>query len=441
MSRSLRSSFALLTLTVVACGGATKPPASPDGAAPKTAAATAARSARVPSAEIARYIPYDQFAFALYADLGGLLHTELGNAIVPAALSIAGTSLTTEQQRCIEGATANVKDGVLAANANDDAIMVLRYDDQAFDVAPCFIAGSGKPMQLEGAARAFSAGEGIVALVPGALIAGEKEQVKAALATHKPAVLPPDIKLGQDEYLVWSGKFDAQTSAHGSLLETSKRFRIALDADVPAADAEEAERDFKGIKESGTLPGMDAESAKVFAGLLKSFTLTRAGGHLSGAFELNEPVQDQARDIGTVASLATYGVRKYMQNAKIAEARIATLQIAKSYAGYLGESASKPGAKLKLVSFPAVPKKIPSGAKYQTQPSEWKAWEPLHFAFTDPQYYQYEVRAAKDGKSADIIARGDLNGDGKSSEFRLHLALDKEQLTIDPELEEHDAEE
>ena len=55
---------------------------------------------------------------------------------------------------------------------------------------------------------------------------------------------------------------------------------------------------------------------------------------------------------------------------------------------------------------------------------DWKAWAPIHFAFTEPQYFQYEVVAAKDGKSAEIIARGDLNGDGKSSLYRIKIELD-----------------
>ena len=60
-----------------------------------------------------------------------------------------------------------------------------------------------------------------------------------------------------------------------------------------------------------------------------------------------------------------------------------------------------------------------------------------------PQYYQYEVRAAKDGNSADIFARGDLNGDGKESEFVLHIAIDrkKDAMVIGPNLQERDPEE
>ncbi len=441
MSRSLRSSFSLLSLLAVGCGGAAKPPATAAAPSPSASTATPApvTASRTPPAELVRYVPFDRTAFTLYADLGGFLHTELGTGIVPAIVGLAGASLTSDQQRCIQGASATVKDALLAAGADDNAVAIIRYDDKAFDLGPCLVAGGAHAIQLAGTTRAFAADDGTIALLPGMAIAGLEPQVKAALGPHPQAVLPREVKLAPDEYLAWSGQFDAQSSAHGALLESNKRFRIALEADVPAPDAEQVEQQFKGIKQNGTLPGLDAESAKMVASLLQSFTLTRSGGHLSGAFDLSEPPQDQARDLGMLTALSVYGVRKYMLAAKADEARAAIAQIAKNYTGYLSENASKPGAKLKLISFPAVPKKIPSGAKYQSAPAEWKAWEPLRFAFTGPQYYQYEVRAAKDGKSADIIARGDLNGDGKSSEFRLHLALDKDKLTIGPDLEEHDA--
>ena len=57
------------------------------------------------------------------------------------------------------------------------------------------------------------------------------------------------------------------------------------------------------------------------------------------------------------------------------------------------------------------------------------------------QYFQYEVRAAKDGQSAEVLARGDLNGDGKTSLFRLKLQVKGDRLDVAPKLEETDPEE
>jgi len=454
MSRSLRSFgscssrlswLAPAALLTLACGGSAKPPATEAAASsPASTSAAVLTSTRAPSAELQRYVPVPKPSVVLYADLGGFLHTELGSGTVPAVLSISGAKLSNDQQRCLQGITQSVKDALLATGdgeGDDDAIVVIRYDDKAFDIGPCLVASNAHDVQLPGATRAFAVDDGALALVPGAFVAGTLPAVKAALGAHPQTVLPSTVKLGPDEYVSLSARFDTTTTVHGTLSESSKHFRLALEGDTSAEDAGQIEQQFKSIQQNGTIPGLDAQAAQLVAKLMQSFTLTRSGGHLAGAFDLSEPPQDQARDLGMLAALSVYGVKKYLVATKTAEARAAIAAIAKNYTGYLSENANKPGAKLKLVSFPAVPKKIPSGEKYQSTAGEWKAWEPLRFSFPGPQYYQYEVRAAKDGKSADIIARGDLNGDGKNSEFRLHLALNKDQLTIGPDLEEHDPEE
>lgn len=128
-----------------------------------------------------------------------------------------------------------------------------------------------------------------------------------------------------------------------------------------------------------------------------------------------------------------FGVRRYIQDAKTAEARNVIGEIAVAYGTALQEPppAGKKAAPKKLVSLPAVPATVPRGTKYQSSANDWQAWAPIHFSFSEPQYFQYEVVAAKDGKSAEIFARGDLNGDGKSSLYRIKIELDPKtgQLT------------
>jgi hypothetical protein len=160
--------------------------------------------------------------------------------------------------------------------------------------------------------------------------------------------------------------------------------------------------------------------------LLGALDVQRHGKRFSAAFELREPVVDQARDLGVLIGLSVYGARRYMQEAKTAEARAVMAQIAKSYAVTLLEPApaGKPASLKKLVSLPAVPAAVPRGVSYQSSAVDWKAWEPIHFSLSEPQRYQYEVVAAKDGKSAEILGRGDLDGNGKTSLFRLKIALD-----------------
>ena len=90
-----------------------------------------------------------------------------------------------------------------------------------------------------------------------------------------------------------------------------------------------------------------------------------------------------------------------------------------------------------------MPKTVPKGVRYQSSPADWKPWAPLRFELSVPQYYQYETKAAKNGESAEIIARGDLNGDGKTSQFKLSIEVDRttQSLRVSPAIAETDPEE
>ena len=144
-----------------------------------------------------------------------------------------------------------------------------------------------------------------------------------------------------------------------------------------------------------------------------------------------------------MASLAISGVRKYLLESKRAEARNAVEQIAKDYVAWWEHDDGKSRGKRKLASFPPVPKTVPRGTKYSSTPDDWTPWAPLHFQMDEPQYYQYEVRAARDGLSADVIARGDLEGNGKASELRLHVTVDgpRGTMSVAPRVDERDPDE
>ena len=114
----------------------------------------------------------------------------------------------------------------------------------------------------------------------------------------------------------------------------------------------------------------------------------------------------------TVAKIAVAAVRRYVLRSKEAEARNVVRSIAQvivaSWEAETYSAKPAPPAKKKLQSFPAIPSTVPRGTKYPSSPADWSAWAPIKFEMDQPQYYQYEVRAAKDGESADVIARGDL---------------------------------
>lgn len=174
--------------------------------------------------------------------------------------------------------------------------------------------------------------------------------------------------------------------------------------------------------------------------------------------------------VGILAVLAIYGVRKYLANAKTAEARNSLGQIAKDQAAeYEKESMQNtvltPGSTATLsralcAKDPGNP--VPAltsinGAKYQSKVGDWNqgsgttttppsGFACLKFTMDAPQYYAYSFEssgttgAAKDSFTA--TANGDLNGDKVYSTFQITGAInDSFALNIAPNMLEVNPEE
>jgi type IV pilus assembly protein PilA len=163
--------------------------------------------------------------------------------------------------------------------------------------------------------------------------------------------------------------------------------------------------------------------------------------------------------IGSVlAVLAIYGVRKYIANAKTAEARNSLAFIAKDAAeAYEREDRTKTGAASSHRICPSASRPVPaslsmvSGKKYQSSLSEWHVdaasnagFACLKFEMDMPQYYQYGYDATP--RSFVGTAHGDLNGDGVPSTFTIRGDVSSSgngngNLVMAPHLEETNPEE
>lgn len=148
--------------------------------------------------------------------------------------------------------------------------------------------------------------------------------------------------------------------------------------------------------------------------------------------------------IGVLAALAIYGVRKYIANAKSAEARMTIGRIAKdasaaynreqtSSALLAASAAANVANRLCDSALAAVPAAVPASSKYQSAPADWRAgsqyvgWFCLRFSMQDPQYYQYNYTATDSTTTTgtfSAIAVGDLNGDTVLSTFTLLGAVE-----------------
>jgi type IV pilus assembly protein PilA len=150
--------------------------------------------------------------------------------------------------------------------------------------------------------------------------------------------------------------------------------------------------------------------------------------------------------IGILAVLAAYGVRKYIANAKTAEARNSLGRLANASAiAYeneqmtgsvlpVGQTSLLTRSLCTSASAP-VPASITSvqGMKYQSNAADWNTdmagnsgFACLSFTMDEPQYYMYSYTtqgSAAPGDSFTATANGDLNGDGVFSTFSLTGAI------------------
>jgi type IV pilus assembly protein PilA len=145
--------------------------------------------------------------------------------------------------------------------------------------------------------------------------------------------------------------------------------------------------------------------------------------------------------VGILAVLAIYGTRKYIANAKTAEARSTIGQLSKdAVAAYERDGKLCPSA-----SSP-IPATVPHAAKYQSTPSEWDVdkaknagFACLRFSMDQPQYYQYDYKSTPSGFT--VTAHGDLDGDGTESSFELEARLTGGTLVVAPTILERDPQE
>jgi type IV pilus assembly protein PilA len=164
--------------------------------------------------------------------------------------------------------------------------------------------------------------------------------------------------------------------------------------------------------------------------------------------------------VGVLAVLAVYGVRKYIANAKTAEAKNSLGQITKdAQTAYEGETMApavlavgSSTAVLRAMCGPAaaaVPAAAPVGKKYQSQKTDWslttdlaahKGFPCLKFELNAPQYYSYNYTAtgtySAEGDQFSATAEGDLNGDGNTSKFTASGKIQEFRLTVSPSLDE-----
>jgi type IV pilus assembly protein PilA len=431
---------------LLGCGGAQPPPVAPPPKAEVAAPTPPAEASRAASASLRRYWPFGKTAeVAVYADAHGFSQQEVIQHLIPSARAAAGEVMRPGQAKCAEAVMDAARTLAVGSDPRGN-LALLEVSDEGERAVRSACVGSVVAVdrvKVTGADEAYARDNDVVVLEPGVILFGEKPVVEAALASHG-TPFPDALALSGEQQIKWLVKLQRQVevTASGSFSIGHDALTVRTLLDLPSeAMAQELEAGAGKLRAQASAEAPEQTRAMVTK-LFDAVSVHRSGKQVDLAFEVKGGPEAQAAAVGTVASLGIYGVRKYIAQAKTAEARNTLGQIGKDYAVYLYEdgTAPKPGARKpkKLVSLPPVPATIPRGTKYQSSPDDWKAWDLLKFSFAEPQYFQYEVVAAKDGKTAIIYARGDLDGDGTASEFRLPISVDPKTgaVQLGPELQE-----
>lgn len=160
--------------------------------------------------------------------------------------------------------------------------------------------------------------------------------------------------------------------------------------------------------------------------------------------------------VGTLAVLAIFGVRKYIGASKQAEVKNSLGQIAKAaVVAYERERPAEGSPERAFVErrlcasasrpVPLDPSQI-RGRKYMSSRDDWDVdkerdagFACLRFEMSAPQYYQYRYEAT--ATTFVIGGRGDLDGDGTLSDFRLGGQIRDTRILIAPQILETDPEE
>ena len=417
---------------LIGCGGQATPPAANALAVP--ASALEAKDAGAPGSALRRYWgAAPNHNIKIYGDLGGLLHTDLFAQLVPGLMHIAGDSLGPKQQACASAVLAGAKELGVSGGEND-GLFLLGFDPKGLDEARTACVGtvvSPERVTVAGASEAYAMdGSDVLAVDHGVVLLGSRELVTAALAPHNPGPWPKELTLAPEQRLAAVVNVEG-ISARSALFVGPQRFRLEIEGQAPSEEmAQGAEAGVLGLLRQvrGSVKDPKAPEAAALSTLLDAFTITRRGKEMTGVFELKgQSAKAQAELLGTAVALGVYGAKRYVARAKMAEAYTVINIVARNFVD-VAASANPPLKK--LFSLPPVPTTVPRGEKYQSSVADWKAWAPIKFSIDEPQYYQYEVVAAKDGKSAEVIARGDLDGNGKQSRLSLKLTLDAKAGTV-----------
>ncbi len=205
-------------------------------------------------------------------------------------------------------------------------------------------------------------------------------------------------------------------------------------AETPEAASNVAQRLQEGIQQlkQELKAEVDSPSADQLAQIFDQAHIEQTGASLSVRLTLDK---EQAERLFSevLVGMAKEGVGKYQLAAKTAEARDNVMRIALALSDYA--RAQKPPKRPFPPSAPLTPAQVPQGrAVDATAGFEHASWKAIGFMPNEPLFYSYEFVTAPDGRSVEVIARGDLDADGEQSLYSVKVSMVGNEPKVDSEM-------
>ncbi|MEO1271538.1 MAG: hypothetical protein AAFX99_25880 [Myxococcota bacterium] len=130
--------------------------------------------------------------------------------------------------------------------------------------------------------------------------------------------------------------------------------------------------------------------------------------------------------IGVVAAIAIPAFVKYIKQTKTSEAGLNLKMMGDGVVAYYQDKGKLPP------SAGPTPNMVPKGTQVSVDADAWDAegWKAIRFMVHKPVYYQYAM--VNDGDTSMLSAKGDLDGDGVTSEFLVKIHVEDGEATVTP---------
>lgn len=394
---------------------------------------------RVPTNEIGIRFPYgpnEEVTMLGFSDLIPLARPEVQQALAenltPWAKEIAGVDAA-----CVSAIVSGAKE-LLVGSGERGWVFVLSIPDHKLE-SVCTPNARTEPLAMEHATKAwtFKEEQRACATAPGWLVCGFPELVRQSISASSDGLVP--VTLEGDEILTID---DRDPSKDLRFVATSNADRLSGKLDLLFDNDDEARKLHELLaRPSEQLNNILAETRPtadqkaLLERITKNIVVSHRGPRAMIRVDLTEPLAAQAKDMGDFIGFMATAPRSMKTQSRTEQARAGLDKIAEKLAqAWDSKDPKSPFADhAKLLSLPAVPKTVPKGERVLSPPDSWKAWSAIGWSLETMTHFQFEIIAAKDGQTADIVAHGDLDGDGKVSTFTRHVRIDKssKQLMIE----------